>query len=521
MNFEVILFSDSEVRFGFTRSAGTYSIASAIRERGYDTLVVNYSFALTWEKFKNIIDRSVGNKTKIVGFSANWFDSQVDMFPDSDDWREKSLSINFRDKNIKPFVDYIKTINPDTKIILGGFTAHKYIDQKSIDNIFIGYSEGQIETYLESLDVPFLKMPRVISHDVKAKTYNFNLSSIKYTEYDLIQAEELLSVEFSRGCIFKCSFCSFPMIGSKTIDYLKYQYIVYNELLTNYEKWGITTYFIVDDTFNDSVYKLKLLIEIIEKLPFQPLFAAYVRIDLIGAHPEMAPLLKKIGVRYVMYGLETWNPVTSKVIKKGGSREKKIQALKMAKECWGSDVLIVANLIIGLPNDTIESFNNFISWYKEEGFKYIDYANINPFFLSLENRKHDPYRIFVSEIDTKFEEYGYKFTSDELSDKHIDFHGGMWEKTEKDTGDIRTRDQAVTLAAEFHKKITEVQQEVFGAGYMGHFMSIMGFQVSRLKTKFNIKSVKPEEIIYTVFEIDYYPRLIKMLEDRKNNDKRY
>jgi len=518
MTFKVILFSDSEVRFGFTRSAGTYSIASAIRNKGYETLVVNYSFALNWEKFKNIIDLSVDQETLIVGFSANWFDSQVDIFPDTDDWKEKSVSINFKNKNVKPFADYIKSINPNVKIILGGFTAHKYIDQESIDNIFIGYSEGQIETYLDSMSIPFFNLPRIISHDVKAKDFNFNASSIEYTEYDLIHAEELLSVEFARGCIFKCAFCSFPMIGSKTIDYLKYQEVVYNELLSNYEKWGVTTYFIVDDTFNDSVYKLQLLSEVIEKLPFQPDFAAYTRIDLIGAHPEMAPLLKKIGVKYVMYGLETWNPETAKIIKKGGSRDRKIQALKIAKECWGKDVMVVANLIVGLPNDTTESFENFISWYEEEGHNYIDFANINPLFLSLENRKHDPYRIFVSDMDNRISDFGYKFSSEELSDEHIDFHGGLWEKTEKDTGDIRDRNQAERLAVEYHEKIVEIQKKIFGPQYLGHFMKVMGFQVSRLRTKFNLESYIPEQVVYEIVELDYYPRLIKMLEDRKNND---
>lgn len=519
MSFKVILFSDSEVRFGWTRSAGTYSIASVIRDKGYETLVVNYSFALNWEKFKNIIDLSVGNETLIVGFSANWYDSQVDMYPESNNWEDKSISINFKNKNVKPYVDYIKSINPNVKVILGGFTAHKYISQESIDNIFIGYSEGQIETYLDTLSVSMLSSPRIINHDVKSRDYHFNSSSIRYTEYDLINPEELLSVEFARGCIFKCAFCSFPMIGSKTIDYLKYQEVVYNELLENYEKWGVTTYFIVDDTFNDSVYKLQLLSEVIEKLPFQPEFAAYTRIDLIAAHPEMAPLLKKIGVKFAMFGLETWNPETSKIVKKGGSRERKIQALKLARETWGKDVMVVANLIVGLPNDTIESFENFISWYDLEGYNYIDFANINPLFLSLENRTHDPYRIFVSDMDNRIEDFGYTFLDETPLDKNIDFHGGMWVKTDKDTGDIRDRKQATKLAVEFHEKIVDVQRKKFGNDYMGHFMKVMGFQTSKLKSKFNIKTSVPEQVIQEVVEIDYYPRLIQKLTDRKNNAK--
>jgi len=514
MSFDVVLFNDSEVKFGFTRSSGAYCITSALNAYDYESLVVNYSFAITWEKFKNIINLSVGDNTLVVGFSVNWFESQIDMFPEHEVWTEKSLSVNFQRKHITPFVDYIKSINPNTKIIVGGFTAYKYINEQCIDNIFIGYSESQIIDYVNSISKkgPRRLFNKIINYDVKAGNYDFNSSTIQYSKYDLIHPEESLFFEFARGCIFKCAFCSFPLIGSKTVDYLKYQDIIYNELLTNYERWGIKQYFIVDDTFNDSVEKLKLISEVINRLPFKPEFGAYIRIDLIASHPEMADLIKSIGVTSAFYGLETWNKNTAKIIKKGGSHEKKIRALKIAKDSWGDDISITANLIVGLPNDTTESFEDFISWYEIEGFNYIDHVLVNPLHLSPNDDKN-PYKITLSDIDKKKQEYGYRFSNEDKLDDKVDFHGGMWEKCDSDTGDIRNRDQAGELTIQYNHQIQKIKEKINNPNAK-KFVNL----VRPLREKFKISTHRPEEIIYEIFNTDYYPRLISILTERKETN---
>ena len=383
------------------------------------------------------------------------------------------------------------------KIILGGFTSDSYIDIDGVDNVFIGYSESQIIDYITALKNN-IAVPKIIAHDVKAQKHNFNEAIVEYSEYDLIHPEEVQFIEFARGCIFKCAFCSFPMTGSKTVDYLKYKEVMRQELLTNYKKWGIKNYFIVDDTFNDSVEKLKIICEVIESLPFSPEFGAYVRIDLIAAHPEMADLLKRIGIKFVLYGLETWNSNTAKIIKKGGSKERKIQALKIARECWGDEVFISASMIVGLPNDTTQSFEDFISWYGQEGKKYIDHIFIAPLHL-FPNEDKNPYKIFISDMDANKEQYGYTFTNDD-----------RWIKC-NDTGDIRSRDQAAALTKDYNNRLLKIQ-----------------FEASRLKPKrplnllykiqekFNIQSDDKGEIVKHLFEIDYYPRLIKMLKDKNN-----
>jgi radical SAM superfamily enzyme YgiQ (UPF0313 family) len=70
--------------------------------------------------------------------------------------------------------------------------------------------------------------------------------------------------------------------------------------------------------------KLELINEVIKELPFKPIFSwAYARVDLIGQHPKQAQLLKDIGIKELYYGLETWNDITAKAIRKGGKKSRK------------------------------------------------------------------------------------------------------------------------------------------------------------------------------------------------------
>jgi len=503
MTFKVVLFNDSDVTLGFTRAAGPYAISTILNNLGYETLVVNYSCLINFDKFKKIVELSIGKDTLIVGFSTSWFDSQKDLFSKATAWEDKSISINFQRKNINPYIEYIRNINPNVKVIAGGFTAHSYIDQQLIDNIFIGFSESQIVDYVNDLTSNKV-IPRIINNDVKATKFNFNSSKIEYSKYDLVLPEEIQTIEFARGCIFKCSFCSYPMIGSKTKDYLKYQEVIYEELLTNYEKWGIKHYFIADDTFNDSVEKLKLISEVIERLPFKPEFGAYVRIDLLASHPEMAELLKKINIVFALYGLETWNTETSRMIKKGGTQENKIKAFKIAKECWGNNVFLWVSMISGLPNDTVTSINEFLEWYEQDGFNYIDHVNMAPLSISIHSEKN-PYVIFLSDIDTNKEKYNYKFTDDSKVNNNIEFFGSSWVKQNQIENGIQTREQAHRVADEFNRRVQQIHRK----NNKGH-PPVLG----SLKDKFNVESFDPGEIVKVLFERDYYPNFIRLLEER-------
>ena len=119
---------------------------------------------------------------------------------------------------------------------------------------------------------------------------------------------------------------------------------------------------ISDDTLNDSMKKVEFLYNVITSLPFKINFSAYGRLDVLGANPDMAPMLKEMGLRSVEFGVETMNKKTGKFIGKLGDRDKIIKYLEDLKTQWKDDVYMAAGFIIGLPHEDENSIRETMNW---------------------------------------------------------------------------------------------------------------------------------------------------------------
>lgn len=506
MSYNVVLFTDTPNPGNFTRGYGAYRIASEIRKHGFTALTVDYASALNEETFKDIIAKSVSSDTIFVGFSTTWFpyrskdvkndrfvigergletNPRTDFDPTNHSWYRESLSYRIGQGELSVFTNIIKEYNPKCKIIIGGAKANEYIYEQDADNIFIGYSENQIIDYLKRKRI----FNKIVNYDIKAQSgeFNFNSSTTAYVDTDCLLSEEILTFEFSRGCIFNCTFCSFAHRGQDTRNFVKYQETIRNELIENYNRWGIYKYIITDDTFNDYTEKLILINEVIQSLPFKPVFTwAYCRLDLISRNPEQAQLMKDIGIKEVYYGLESWSDAASKAIRKGGSRSKKIEGMKIAKECWGNDVCITAGIVIGLPDDTVHDMEESVEWYINEGHRYLDSLK----YVSLMLRSYNEtlnYQ-FLSDIEKDPAAWGYSFT-----DPNNEFY---WIKNNR--GDITSLDQADQLMVEYNKRVKPYYNK-----NQGQWMDIYKYD-AEYKTK------SPAELFYNHTQM-YFPRLINVI----------
>lgn len=466
MPYNVILFTDIPNPDHFTRGYGAYRLASEIRKYGYSVLTVDFSSVIDEALYQEIIEKAVDDSTLVVGFSTTWFpyikkeinskyiigqksrtvDSSTD-FDERTNWYATSVTNRIASGELSVFAKIVKNKNPKTKIIIGGAKSSEYITDPAADNVFIGYSENQIVDYLNSLSGqgPKRIFNKIINYDTKAVIGDFDIRTgfTEYVDTDCILPEELLTFEFSRGCIFNCTFCSMAHRNQDTRDFIKYKDTIRTELMNNWTKWRVYKYTITDDTFNDYTEKLELINEVIKELPFKPIFSwAYARVDLIGQHPKQAQLLKDIGIKEVYYGLETWNDITAKAIRKGGKKSRKIESMKIAKECWGDDVILSAGIVIGLPYDTVESVNEVVDWYIAEGHKVID--NLKFVTLTIFPDDGTNQHKFLSDIETDPLKFNYSFPDPINRPYH-------WVRN--DSGDIKDKDQAFELMIAANKKV--------------------------------------------------------------------
>jgi radical SAM superfamily enzyme YgiQ (UPF0313 family) len=381
----------------------------------------------------------------MIGFSTTWWPYRVDGMSFSDlptntikqqtHLRAGTLVGDFVAGNSEPWLQVVRDINPKVKFLAGGPKIDFYNDV-AFDHIVVGFGETQLVDYLRDTKRIW---PKVISHDVNAESnaWSFINSKVQYTQLDQIQPEETLTIEIARGCRFKCSFCSYPLIGRKDVaSSSKCEDVLYEELLENYTKWGTTSYFIGDDTFNDSTHKLELLRRVVNKLPFKPSFSAYTRADMIASNLDQVHLLKEIGLRSTFMGIESLHPTASRVIGKGMSEEKRIQALQYAKKVWGDQVYIKAGYIVGLPGESSSFVRSVTEWFISEDSP-IDAVNMNP----LRILPPGPYpNMTRSDMDKNYSKYGYSFP----------FPDRMVEWTKDDGTDISSFTQAGQLSNEMN-----------------------------------------------------------------------
>jgi radical SAM superfamily enzyme YgiQ (UPF0313 family) len=413
-----------------TKSAGPYRIATETRKQGYTCQIVNLCFYFTVEEIQELCRKFINSNTLIVGLSTTF-------------WFHNSAHGEHRRAVIKEIINFTKNLKTP-KLVFGGTLSTYYSEKISADASFSGFAEGKFIQYLNAIaynsELP--KADRYSSKNNpeydpdKVSDFDFNSSQIIYDPSDCVDYGESKVIETARGCIFRCDFCAYPLNGKKKLDYIKNDDVFREELIRNYEQYGIQNYTLSDDTFNDSTIKLERIHKITNSLPFKIRFIGYVRLDLIHAHREQIQLLKELGLVGVFFGVETFNHNSGKAIGKGLDPEKQKELLyDLKSKHWGNDVNITLGMISGLPFETMKSHKETIDWILNEKECLVD--RIRPAPLGIPNPLIDKYP-FKSKFQINAAKLGYYWPN---KDSH------NW----KTLGhEVKTFDQAVNMSQEIY-----------------------------------------------------------------------
>ena len=435
---DICLFSavPYEKQYYASKSWGAYRVASEMRTRGLSTQVINYFNRFENTEIENIIDKTINNNTSFVGFSTSFWDQfkQVD----------KELVLD----KTKFIIEYIRKTKPHVKIIAGGH-SYKLLLPFNIDAAFEGFSENDF--------IPYIIEGKENTHTTINNTkifknihgqFNFNISQTLYNETDIVSHRDAPILEVGRGCIFNCKFCAFSLNGKKKFDYIKDPEILRQELIYNYENFGIQYYMLSDDTFNDSTYKLELLHHVFTNLPFDIKFNCYLRLDLLRAHPKQIPMLKEMGLIGAFFGVETFHDKAASLIGKGikGNNAKKLlHDLKYTH--WGNDVKISVGIISGIPYQTYDSYQQTIDWILDPK-NLVEQISPNPLFIS--NPKFDPPENWEAEFRKNADKYGFYWPTDDIWEWH------------NDIGDIKSFEEAREMQAKMVKAVGDSKRWRFG-----------------------------------------------------------
>lgn len=354
-----IIFNDSGPQI-IRRSLGAYRVSQMMRDAGWRVEVIEW--AMHWSHEEILKYLSKFEKIDMIGFGNLWME----------------------DDFVADTIKFLKQHYKDTKFLLG--SPKPYQRNFRADVAIFGYSENVL---LQTLDFMFDNgpAPKGKYTSTAPNTYFIDANAdypaldipkyeVSYLETDFLLSTEPLSLEFNRGCRFKCKYCSYAYLGIKE-DYSRDEDSIYNEMMENYERWGTTNYIIVDDTFNDRDSKLERLANVVERLPFEPNFGCYIRVDLLISRPHQLELLTRARVWSHFYGIETFHPEAAKAVGKGMHPDKVKKGLLEIREYFMNKLGLyrgTIGMIAGLPYEPISHWQDSLDWLEENWDSYFYWA---------------------------------------------------------------------------------------------------------------------------------------------------
>jgi radical SAM superfamily enzyme YgiQ (UPF0313 family) len=428
MGVNVLIFTCVSGRL-FQRAIGAYQVAGFLRQHGYSVQVVDFTDNFTEQELKKAVDLYVDETTLAVGVSTTFYSHLENKFIAA-----KKTFDAIIPQELENAIVYSKEKFPKVKIVFGGSRSLAGEAMPWVDMVIHGYGEDKFLTYLDGLSgrAPKIfsigKPLRVIMDDPPKKRFDIQELSHQFAPQDFVLPGETLPIEISRGCIFKCKFCAYPLNGKKKMDFLRSAQCVQEELLHNYEKYGTTSYFIGDDTFNDSTFKLEALHKVITELPFKPKFTCYLRLDLLYAHREQIQLLDEMGLASPFFGIESLNQKSATSIGKGMKTGKvKDFLLELYHDHWRGEKPFTCSFIVGLPHETRETVQETFEWVKKTELS----STFFPLSISIKS-------FYQSEFNRNYKDYGYDLKDPET---------GYWES------ENFTLDSATEIAEQFNKEL--------------------------------------------------------------------
>ncbi|MDD5650612.1 MAG: radical SAM protein [Candidatus Nanoarchaeia archaeon] len=289
-----------------------------------------------------------------------------------------------------------KSLNKDIKIILGGAQAtlspNDLIKQENIDFIIYGEAEISFNNLLDTIKnkgdykkvngLVWKNKNKIITNKPQELIKDISILPLparhlfpmeKYHSSANLRGKHTLNIMTSRGCPFRCAYCSGHLTFGKTHRYNSTENIIkeLKELTTKYHADSIQFY---DETFTANRARVMELCDALIKEKIKISWSCFTRVNLVDE--ELLIKMKQAGCYLIFFGLESGVQRLLNLIKKDITLEQQEKAVKLCKkvgiEVWGS-------FILALPTETIEDAKQTIDWAKKLDIDYVQFPICTPF----------------------------------------------------------------------------------------------------------------------------------------------
>lgn len=231
---------------------------------------------------------------------------------------------SFSALNIELNVRLIKKVAPQIKVILGGHHAtafHTDWINRGVDFVVRGEGEVTFPELIEAIDknkdfenvegITYADDGQIIVNPDRPFIQNLDdlpiprWELLDFKRYSFFYRQKGLvgSIETSRGCPHKCTFCLATAMWRHTQRYKSIERVIRE--LKILKDFGVTRLFFVDDNIGGKPERNKQLYQMMIEEELNIVWNALMRIDDALNYPEIIDLASRSGCKQVCVGLES------------------------------------------------------------------------------------------------------------------------------------------------------------------------------------------------------------------------
>jgi len=196
-----------------------------------------------------------------------------------------------------------------------------------------------------------------------------DLSSRYAASYFFLFDQPHACIATSRGCPFRCNFCSVWKFYNKRCRYMSAERVV-DELL-QVEPGAVS---FVDDNFLSNVPRAWRILELVRERGIRKEYGIQARTDTISKHPDLLRAWREVGLETVLIGFEGASQEKLDAVCKGATVEQNERAMDLLNQLgvhmWGAFIVD--------PQFTRDDFRQLKRYREERGIIYPQFTILTP-----------------------------------------------------------------------------------------------------------------------------------------------